>query len=382
MNVLALNCGSATVKCKLIAIAPGARAEAGRVLGSHTEEVRDDDHAGAVGRALDGVRAGRGLDAVGHRVVHGGSRFVATTALDERTVDAIEALEALAPLHNRPSVAGMRACRAALGPRVPMAAVFDTAFHATLPAHAARYAIAPELADRHGVRRFGFHGISYAWATARTAALLTRPVGALRLVILHLGSGCSAAAIDGGRSVETSMGLTPLEGLVMRTRAGDVDPALPGFLAGAEGVTIDEVGRWLNERSGLAGLAGGTGDVRQLLAREASDPAARVALEVFCHRARKYVGAYLAVLGGADALVFTGGIGEHQPEIRRRIAQAFAWCGLSLDDRRNHDTTAVDGEISADASAMRALVVVADEERMIAAETAACLASAVPKARA
>jgi len=197
----------------------------------------------------------------------------------------------------------------------------------------------------------------------------------VRLVVLHLGNGASAAAIRDGVSVDTSMGLTPLEGLVMGTRSGDVDPALIGYLVRAEGASVAEVEAWLNERSGLVGLAGGSGDVRDLLARERDDARARLALEVFCHRARKYLGAYLAVLEGADAVVFTGGIGTHQPEIRRRVAGGFDWCGLTLDDDRNAATLG-EGVISAGRSTIGALVIVADEERIIAHETAACLSRA------
>ncbi len=374
MNVLALNCGSSTVKFRLVAVEPGAPPAAGRALAERTDAVRDGDHASAVRHALALARSAASIDAVGHRIVHGGPRFTAPALIDDAVIDAIEALETLAPLHNRPSLAGIRACRATLGAEVPMVAVFDTAFHAALPERAARYAIPWELAERHGIRRFGFHGISYAWASARAATLLGRAPDGLRLVALHLGSGCSAAAIRGGASVDTSMGLTPLEGLVMGTRSGDVDPAVLGVLARGEHVPLDEVERWLNEGSGLLGLAGGSADVRDLVAREANDPRARLALDVFCHRARKYLGAYLAVLEGADAVVFTGGVGEHQPEIRWRIAAGFGWCGLTLDPYRNAAHNATEGVISADDSAIRALVVAADEERMIAAETAACVA--------
>jgi acetate kinase len=378
MNVLALNCGSSTVKFRLVAVEPGAPPAAGRALAERTDAVRDGDHASAVRHALELARSTASIDAVGHRIVHGGPSFTAPALIDDAVIDAIEALETLAPLHNRPSLAGIRACRATLGADVPMVAVFDTAFHAALPERAARYAIPWELAERHGIRRFGFHGISYAWASARAATLLGRAPDDLRLVALHLGSGCSAAAIRGGASVDTSMGLTPLEGLVMGTRSGDVDPAVLGVLARGEHVPLDEVERWLNEGSGLLGLAGGSADVRDLVAREASDPRARLALDVFCHRARKYLGAYLAVLEGADAVVFTGGVGEHQPEIRWRIAAGFGWCGLTLDPYRNAAHNATEGVISADDSAIRALVVAADEERMIAAETAACVARTAP----
>jgi acetate kinase len=372
MNVLALNCGSSSVKFRLVAVEPGAPPAAGRALAERTEAVREGDHASAVHHALELARRAGPIEAVGHRVVHGGPRFTAPALIDDTIIDAIEALEVLAPLHNRPSLAGIRACRDALGAAIPMVAVFDTAFHARLREAAARYAIPWELAERHGIRRLGFHGISYAWATARAATLLDRAVADLKLVVLHLGSGCSAAAIRGGVSVDTSMGLTPLEGLVMGTRSGDLDPAILGVLMRGERVSLDQVEDWLNEGSGLKGLAG-SADTRDLLAREASDPRARLALDIFCHRARKYLGAYLAVLEGADAVVFTGGVGEHQAEIRRRIAAGFEWCGLALDPGRNTANPGADGVISREGSAIRALVVAADEERMIAAETAACV---------
>ena len=370
MNVLALNCGSSSVKFRLVAVEPGASPAAGRALAERTEAVREGDHASAVQQALELARRAGPIEAVGHRVVHGGPRFTAPALIDDAVIDAIEALEVLAPLHNRPSLAGIRACRAALGAAIPMVAVFDTAFHAGLPEPAARYAIPWDLAERHGIRRFGFHGISYAWATARAATLLGRTVADLKLVVLHLGSGCSAAAIRGGASVDTSMGLTPLEGLVMGTRSGDLDPAILGVLMRGERVSLDQVEHWLNEGSGLKGLAGNA-DTRDLLARD--DPRARLALDIFCHRARKYLGAYLAVLEGADAVVFTGGVGEHQAEIRRRIAAGFEWCGLALDPGRNTAHAGTDGVVSREGSAIRALVVAADEERMIAAETAACI---------
>jgi acetate kinase len=395
MNVLALNCGSSSVKFRLLAVEAGAPPHAARALaggvvdalgpGARVSFEREGstergqealaDHAAAVGRVLEWLAPDTGrIDAVGHRVVHGGSRFTAPTPIEDTMLGEIEALETLAPLHNRPSLTGIRATRAALRPVPPMVAVFDTAFHARLPERAARYAIPWDLSQRHGIRRFGFHGISYAWATARAAALLERPAEDLRLVALHLGSGCSAAAIRGGVSVDTSMGLTPLEGLVMATRSGDVDPALVRHLAQVEDVGVAEVERWLNERSGLLGLAGGSGDVRDLLAREADDPRARLALEVFCHRARKYVGAYLAVLEGTDALVFTGGVGAHQPEIRRRITAGLAWCGLVLDESANTSARGREAVIGAAGSTVQALVVPADEERVIAHQTAACLA--------
>jgi acetate kinase len=403
MNVLAVNCGSSSVKFRLVAVEPGApvdttRALAGGVVerlgaGARLAFERDGvaeraeepiaDHAEAVARALGWLATGTAdIEAVGHRVVHGGPRFTAPVALDEAALEAIEGLETLAPLHNRPSLAGVRACREVLGPAPPMVAVFDTAFHALLPERAARYAIPWEVSQRHGIRRFGFHGLSYAWVTLRAAALLGRPADDVRLVALHLGSGCSAAAIRDGVSVDTSMGLTPLEGLVMATRSGDLDPALLGYLVRVEGVNVAEVESWLNERSGLLGLAGGSGDVRDLLARERDDPRARLALEVFCHRARKYLGAYLATLEGADAVVFTGGVGVHQPEIRRRIAAGFGWAGLVLDPEANAAALGREAVVGAAGAAVQTLVVPADEERMIAHETAGCLVRAATGGRA
>ena len=402
MNVLAVNCGSSSLKFRLFDVEPGAPLDSARSLGGgdierfgpaarlrfsrdgRVEEFEEPiaDHAEAVARALGWLATGAtDVEAVGHRMVHGGTRFTTPVAIDDAVMESIQAVEALAPLHNRPSLAGVRACREVLGPAPPMVAVFDTAFHALMPERAARYAIPWEVTRKHGIRRFGFHGLSYAWVTARAAALVGRAPDDVRLVALHLGSGCSATAIRDGTSVDTSMGLTPLEGLVMATRSGDVDPALLGYLVRAEGVNVAEVESWLNERSGLLGLAGGSGDVRDLLTRERDDPRARLALEVFCHRARKYLGAYLAVLEGADAVVFTGGVGTHQPEIRRRIAGGFEWCGLALDADANTAVQGREAVISTAGSAIQALVVPADEERVIAHETAACLVRAATGGR-
>jgi acetate kinase len=402
MNVLAVNCGSSSLKFRLFDVEPGAPLDSARSLGGgdierfgpaarlrfsrdgRVEEFEEPiaDHAEAVARALGWLATGAtDVEAVGHRMVHGGTRFTTPVAIDDAVMESIQAVEALAPLHNRPSLAGVRACREVLGPAPPMVAVFDTAFHALMPERAARYAIPWEVTRKHGIRRFGFHGLSYAWVTARAAALVGRAPDDVRLVALHLGSGCSATAIRDGTSVDTSMGLTPLEGLVMATRSGDVDPALLGYLVRAEGVNVAEVESWLNERSGLLGLAGGSGDVRDLLTRERDDPRARLALEVFCHRARKYLGAYLAVLEGADAVVFTGGVGTHQPEIRRRIAGGFEWCGLALDADANTAVQGREAVISGAGSAIQALVVPADEERVIAHETAACLVRAATGGR-
>ncbi len=393
MNILAVNCGSSSVKFRLCAVSPPATAAAAprvlarglveRIGGASAFSLERDgtpdrgprgaivDHEAAVRSIVDWLRAGSPApDAVGHRVVHGGSRLVAPTLIDAATEGEIEALEALAPLHNGPSLAGIRACRAVLGAGMPMVAVFDTAFHASLPERAYRYAIPAELADRHGIRRYGFHGLSYQHVVARYAVLTGRPETEATLVAFHLGNGASAAAIERGRSIDTSMGFTPLEGLVMGTRSGDIDPALVGFLSEREGVSAAEVERWLNERSGLLGLSGTSRDMRDLVAARGADARARLAVDVFCHRARKYLGAYLAALGGAQAVVFSGGIGENAPEVRAAICERMEWCGLELDPEANRRATGVEARISAGGARIEAWVIPTDEEQVIALETA------------
>jgi acetate kinase len=369
MNVLVLNAGSSSLKFRLSRIEhPDAmtqelvRGLVERIGRSYAAAVEEVVHR--IGTMKD---AGP-VQAVGHRVVHGGSRFVRPTIIDDDVVAGIEALEDLAPLHNRPSLDVIRACRTALGPEIPMVAVFDTAFHATLPEHAFRYAIPHEIAERHGIRRFGFHGTSYRYVVQRYRHL-TDPRSGTTLVVFHLGNGCSVAAIRDGRSLDTSMGFTPLEGLVMGTRAGDLDPALVDYLARKEGVSTAEVERWLNERSGLLGLSGRSADMRDLLRREQRDPRARLAIDIFCYRGRKYLGAYLAALGGAHAVVFTGGIGEHQPEVRARICAGMEWCGLVLDQEKNAAVTGGEGCISSATSNIQAFVIPTDEEAIIARDT-------------
>ena len=369
MNVLAVNCGSSSLKWQLIAV--DERGEPGERLARGVVEDVGSDHAAAVGSVLERLR--RAPDCVVQRVVHGGARFTAPTRLDDASIDALDALVELAPLHNAPAVAAIRATATRL-PSVPMIAVFDTAFHATLPDAAREYAIPRDLARRHGIRRYGFHGLAYESVVQAYARATGQPVSSVTIVALHLGSGCSAAAIAGGRSIDTSMGMTPLEGLVMRTRSGDIDPAIVTLLADREGVSLDEVEHWLQERSGLVGLSGGSADMRDLFERVEQDTAARLAIDVFAHRARKYVGAYLAVLGGAQAIVFSGGIGEHQPQIRARVCAGFAWAGLRLDDDANRRATGVEARISAGDASLAAWVIPADEEAVMARGAFAALA--------
>jgi len=255
-------------------------------------------------------------------------------------------------------------------------AVFDTAFHATLPERASRYAIPYELSLRHGIRRYGFHGISYQYLLSRYCNLTKTALEKTALIAFHLGNGCSAVAIKDGVSIDTSMGFTPLEGLVMGTRSGDIDPAIFGFLAREEGLSAEEVEEMLNKRSGLQGLSGQSQDMRDLLERERYDPRVHLAVEIFCYRAKKYLGAYLAALGGAEAIIFSGGIGENSPEVRARICEGMEWCGVLLDPLRNKELIGQEGEISSENSRVRAFVVPTDEECIIARETAACIMQA------
>jgi acetate kinase len=394
MRVLVLNCGSSSLKFRVVDI----RDEMSNVmLGGMVDrigglarlrldhdsmldlELQQDirDHDTAVRWALEQVELSR-LDAVGHRVVHGGDRFSEPARIDEAVLSEIERLSDLAPLHNPTCLAGISAARAALGHDMPMVAVFDTAFHRTIPERAATYAIPRDLTEKYGIRRYGFHGIAHASLVHGYAAQTGRSVDTVRAITLHLGNGCSAAAIQGGRSVDTSMGFTPLEGLVMGTRSGDIDPAIVSYLARRERISVEHVEQWLNERSGLLGMSGLSHDVRDLLAAERQgDARAGFALEVFCYRIQKYIGAYLAVLGGADAVIFGGGIGEHSSAIRARICDGMEWCGLVLDRDLNDKAVAMPAgsaaRISQDGAKVGAYVVAADEETWIARETVTCL---------
>lgn len=402
MKILAVNCGSSTLKFKLVEVDDGdAVTEKEReVAGGSVDRVGGDvasldfyaedgtslqeragvpDHGGAIHRVLDWLRStglvgSEGPAAVGHRIVHGADRFAGPVLIDDGVMSTIEGLTDLAPLHNGPSLTAIWAARQELGFSVPMVAVFDTAFHRTMPEHAARYAIPEELAEKHGIRRYGFHGTAHRYMMERYAAITGADLENVRLVTLQLGNGCSATAIKNGRSVDTSMGFTPLEGLVMGTRSGNVDPSLASFIARQEEVEVAEVEGWLNKRSGLLGVSGISQDMRQLLEAEArGDARAALAIEMFCHRARSYLGSYLAVLGGADAVVFGGGIGENAPQIRDRICADMDWCGLDLDRELNAETVKSEGRISTEESRVHAYVVSVDEEMMISQDTNRCL---------
>jgi len=309
------------------------------------------------------------IEAVGHRVVHGGERFQHSTLVDDEVRRGLEDLIELAPLHNPHNLRGIAAARSVLGPDVPQVAVFDTAFHQSLGEAAYLYAIPYQLYRRYRVRRYGFHGTSHRYVAYRYRQLTGRRREDTNIITLHLGNGASACAIAGGRSIDTSMGFTPLEGLVMGTRSGDVDPAILDFVASKEGMSLRELETMLNKQSGLLGVSGLTADMRELLAEAAEngDRRARLAIEIFCLRVKKYVGAYLAEMNGADAIVFTGGIGEHAVEVRRQICTGLDWLGIQLDDQRN--ASATEGRIDRDGSRVELWVIPTDEELLIARDT-------------
>ena len=352
-----------------------------QVSGKTEREERPIRHHGDAARWMFEQIDRTSIRAVGHRVVHGGERFTQPARITDSVVAELERLSELAPLHNPPSLAVIEAARAVFGHAVPMVAVFDTAFHAAMPATGSDYALPTDLAARHHIRRYGFHGIAHAALAGTYAAITGQPLDRLRLITLQLGNGCSAAAIRGGRSVDTSMGMTPLEGLVMGTRSGDIDPSVVAYLSRQEGVKPETVEQWLNERSGLLGVSGLSNDVRELLkAEQDGHRRAARALDLFCYRVRKYIGAYLAVLDGADAVIFGGGIGERAPVVRDRICTGMAWCGLVLDPSLNETANEPQQgqmlKISADSASLPAYVIGVDEEAIIARETVNCLTPA------
>jgi acetate kinase len=369
MRVLVLNSGSSSLKYQLVDSDTGERLAGGVVeeIADHASALRDV--VAQIERTVE--RLDGPIEAIGHRVVHGGAVFSEPAHIDDHVVEVIRELVPLAPLHNPANLAGIEAARATW-PTVAQVAVFDTAFHRTLPPAAYRYAVPASWYELHGVRRYGFHGTSHDYVSTRAAHVLGRPRAELDLIVAHLGNGASMTALKHGRSVETSMGLSPLEGLVMGTRSGDVDPAVVGHVAAAAGRSEGDVLGDLNRSSGLLGLCGDS-DMRAIVARtEAGDADAELALDVFCHRIRKYVGAYVAVLGGCDAVVFTAGIGEHSARVRARVCAGLEVFGIALDDERNQRSERV---ISPDDASTAVLVVPTDEEHAIAEQTAHVVAA-------
>lgn len=365
-TILTVNAGSSSLR--LAAFAFEGRLER---LAAQRYDANTGDEAGRI-RDFIQRHAIPAVTCVAHRVVHGGETLAAPCVVDARVEAEIERLAPLAPLHNPAALAGIRACRALLGAGVPQVAVFDTAFFARLPEVAHAYALPRALSAKHGLRRYGFHGIAHQAMWRRWRALGPELADGGRVISLQLGAGCSIAAVRDGRAVDTSMGFSPLEGLVMATRAGDVDPGLLLFLQRAEGFMPERLERLLNEESGLLGLSGLSGDMRRLL--ESDDPAARLALEVYGYRARKYIGAYLAVLGGADAVLFGGGVGEHAAPVRERILAGLEWAGIALDADANRDAVAREARISGRKSKVEVWVIPVDEAAILAQEAAALLA--------
>jgi acetate kinase len=321
------------------------------------------------------VRSSADIHAVGHRVVHGGEAFAESAVVTAEVLKGIEDCIDLAPLHNPSNIRGILVMRQILGQEVPQVAVFDTAFHHSIPEEAYLYAVPYHLYRRHHIRRYGFHGTSHRYVAHRYRVLRQLSREQTHVITLHLGNGCSAAAIRSGCSVDTSMGMTPLEGLVMGTRSGDIDPAIVNFIATKEGLSPNEVDALLNTQSGLLGISGLTNDMRGLQEelKEHDDRRVRLAIEVFCYRTRKYIGAFLASMGGADAIVFTGGIGENSPIVRSRICESLEWVGLKLDENKNQQMVGSEGQISSDDSRLHAYVIPTDEELLIAHDTVRCM---------
>jgi acetate kinase len=390
MKVLILNPGSASLRFAVIlADPPGGDQVRGQELISGVMEpigdqarfkvhdgkgkiLRDEDvpvkdHAEASSQIFTRMQwTPADFDLMALRVVQGGDLFHEPVGIDSQVLSSIEALEDLAPLHNASSLAVFRAFQTALRGKVPAVAIFDSSFHRTIPPIAYTYAIPYELAVKYSIRRYGFHGISHHYLMLRYAEMTGTPVSKTNIITLHLGGGCSAAAIQNGQSIDTSMGFTPLEGLVMGTRSGDIDPAIVGFLMRKENVSVEEIERRLNKSSGLLGISGISQDTRVLAKQAPAEERAQLALDVFSYHARKYIGAYLAAMGGAAAVVFSAGIGENTPSVREKICQGLEGLGLQLDLARNAATIDREGRISREGSRLDAYVIPTDEGRMMA----------------
>ena len=400
MIVLVLNCGSSSLKYQLfdmkdeLVLAKGLVERIGRndaALTHHPSgknkfrEVRAMLEHGAAIRAVTKalthpehgvIQNIHEIEAVGHRIVHGGEKLNRTTLITDEVKKGIEDCIELAPLHNPPHIMGINASRKAM-PGIPQAAVFDTAFHSTIPPHAYLYALPYVFYRRYKVRRYGFHGTSHKFVAFRTAELMQIDIHSLKLITCHLGNGASVTAIDGGKSVETSMGFTPLEGLIMGTRSGDIDPAIIPYIMGKEGITVAEVDSMLNKHSGLQGVTGLSSDMRDIQnAASEGDPRAQQALDMYNHRILKYIGGYAAVMNGVDAIVFTAGIGENSSGMREEICKRLSYLGVEFDPQRNSSGDD-EREITRPDSKVKVWVVPTNEELMIARETVACCAEAI-----
>ncbi len=404
MNILVLNCGSSSIKFQIVQTDLEAikKSEDKRLAYGLLERVGSQalitlqaegqskikkalplrDHRSALDFILrwiiapeskiEGIRSLADIHAVGHRVVHGAEQFAKSTLITDEVIEEIEDCIELAPLHNPANLKGIQAARELLGPGVPQVAVFDTAFHSTMPETSYLYAIPYQLYRRHRIRRYGFHGTSHRYVAYRYRQILGLKQDEVNIITMHLGNGCSACAIKNGASLDTSMGMTPLEGLVMGTRCGDIDASIIEFIHHKEGMGVQEIDTMLNKQAGLLGLSGLTNDMRELLdeEREHQDRRARLAIDIFTLRAKKYIGAYLAEMGGCSAVVFTGGIGENSAAIRKRICNGLEWLGLDIDEKKNKEISGgKEGTISTPESKLQAYVIPTNEELLIARDT-------------
>ena len=390
MNVLVINCGSSSLKyqllnmdtekllvkglCERIGIDGYLKHSFGDK--NHEANIPMPDHEAAIKIVMDalvdkdhGVLSSMSdIHAIGHRVVHGGEQFSDSVIVTDEVEQAIEDCCELAPLHNPPNLTGIRACKKIM-PGVPQVAVFDTAFHAAMPPKAYLYAIPYELYEQHKIRKYGFHGTSHKYVSAAAAELLGKPYDQLKIITCHLGNGSSIAAVDKGRSVDTSMGLTPLEGLAMGTRSGDIDPAVIPFIMQKEGITAQQVADLLNKKSGVLGLSGVSSDFRDLSeAENQGNERAKTALDVFCYRVARYIGSYAAAMNGVDAIVFTAGVGENDSSVRKRVCSYLGFLGAEIDEQKNATRgRAID--ISKEDAKVRVLAVPTNEELVIARDT-------------
>jgi acetate kinase len=394
MKILVINSGSSSLKYQLFdmngekVLAKGQCERIGQDLGNFKYTRNGDktyesqkpipDHNAAIKLTLEAladpkigvISSLKDITAIGHRILHGGEKLRETVLVTPEVKKVIDEMKSLGPLHNPPGLAGIEACERAM-PTAPQVAVFDTAFHSSLPDYAYIYAIPYEYYKKYGIRRYGFHGTSHRFVAHHAAEILKTPLMALKLITLHLGNGASVCAVDGGQSVDTSMGLTPLEGLVMGTRSGSIDPAIVKFLAQSENVTVDEIDNILNKKSGILGISGVGSDFRDVeKALHGGDKRAKLAIDAFCYSVKKYIGAYIAAMNGCDALVFTAGVGENDSFVRGLILQNLEFLGIKVDDQKNKSAIGVDAIISEPESRIKVLVVPTNEELMIARDAA------------
>ncbi len=392
MKILVINCGSSSLKYQLFdmedetALAAGIAERIGieRSVLKHTPGEKERvviekdmaNHKEAIAMVLEALTSGEHgvissfdeIDAIGHRVVHGGEEFSGSVLIDQPVMGALKKFIDLAPLHNPPNIMGIEACQEIL-PTVIQAGVFDTAFHQTMPARAYTYGLPYELYEKHAIRRYGFHGTSHKFVAKRAAQLLDKPLEQLKLVTCHLGNGASIAAVAGGRSIDTSMGFTPLEGLIMGTRSGDIDPAIPVFLMEKLNMSGSEINDLLNKHSGVAGISGVSSDFRDVEAAAAQgNKRAQLALDAFYYKVIKYIGAYSAAMNGIDAVIFTAGLGENSPEMREVVCDGLTYLGVQLDKSKNN-VRGKEGDLAVADSPVRILLVPTNEELMIARET-------------